>query len=422
MITLLLILLIGISFYSVSSDQKQHIGEAMAALGAIRQHESGHKNLPIHHQHVKVKSKAHNCGGWQKEYTDMHKDTMQNLSKRSRLFIFKSPNSGLTDRLVGLITGFYAAVLSKRAFLISDWWTYPRDTQVQLTSALDNHYINLSLPASYEKRLRLDNTSYIHLDYINKEPLFSLKDNEKEAAKGVRAVFSKDDGDAVVLFESNRGGTYSLFKNSTGPANGLGVIPNAGIYCAFHYLFKPNSQVLELMHPLSTVLRDENVIKIGIQIRTGDHGFSFKSSAKISDKAYYRNFFECAQSIEDSVNASQRRVVWYLISDSVSLKSSAVETYGNKLLADIEHVPMHIGINNDVNNLQSGGPLAMQLAVADVLQMALCDYFVVSHDSGLGKLGVLLSHSAHFSRVYVVDEYRCKPADDDQIARSNQGF
>ena len=72
-----------------------------------------------HHHHSKIKGKWAQCGGWQPEYTNLHRSISSGMDERSRAFISKSPNSGLADRMVGILTGFYAALLSKRAFFLS---------------------------------------------------------------------------------------------------------------------------------------------------------------------------------------------------------------------------------------------------------------------------------------------------------------
>ena len=406
-----------------------------------------HGEHPVHHHPHKVKSKSQQCGGWQPEYSAFHRNAVSSLSPSSRMLIFKTPNSGVADRLAGLLTGFYAALLSKRVFFLSDWWTWG-NVHVRLTDALERQHINWTLPLRFEDQVQRDNTSYTMLDYINTDPLFSPKGDANKTRTDTELILSNLS--SRIVFQSNRANIYTLLKNpppALAAAKDLGVLPQNGVYCAFHYLFKPRPEVVELLRPHVHVLHDDNIIKIGIHIRTGDHGFSFYTRLEVDSDPYYGKFFECAADIEKRILAGKGagagaeqqqqqqtttasahpppspapRVVWYLISDNLALKQSAAKKYGDKLLWTT-HEPMHIGINNDVNDLAKHGPQSVQIAVADVLSLSKCDYFVLSHDSGLGKIAALLStHTPHDGRVYSTSQSGCRPLSDTEMAESNQG-
>ena len=414
----------------------------------------GHQTAPHHHL-AKVQAKANKCGGWQQEYTKLHQEALvRGLSPRSsQVLIFKSPNSGLADRLAGLITGFYAAVLSQRAFFLTDWWTWG-GVHVRLSDALEMQHINWTLPQAWEQRLQHgDNQSYTLLDYINTEPLFAPEGEPNRTRADTELIMSAAAGavvnssastsagaraSATIVFQSNRGNVYRLLKHPpallAAAAGRLGVAPEFGVYCAFHYLFRLRPEVLELTRPLLPSLHTaRGVVRVGIHIRVGDRGFSFGTQTEVDSDPYLGKFFECAADIERRLapqlfatmphagQGSSPKVLWYLISDSLSLKESAARKYGDKLVWT-KHKPMHIGISNNVNDIEGPrGSEAVQLAVADVTSLALCDYFVLSHDSGLGKLSALLSHNAHDGRVFVTSHSGCKPYSDEDMARANQG-
>jgi len=386
-------------------------------LSASAQRHGGHKAIRGGH-------KAR-CGTWQQDYTRTHGEIMSSLNSSSRLFIYKSVNSGLADRLVGLLTGFWSAVLSRRAFVLTDWWTF-RDVHVRLSDALENFHINLTLPDHLEQLIRTDNSSYTYFDYVNaEEPLLSIKRETNKTRGDVQTLFSNSI--PLIVFESNRGNIYNLLKSRADHFPGMA--PEDGVFCAFHYLFRPRPEVLEMTpRPILHTLHDESLVKIGLQIRLGDRGFSFETASSVEGNPYVGKFFDCAADIAGRVTTSyndSRRVVTFLISDSLSLKQSAVQKYGGagkNLFIDTTHKPMHVGISNDVNDLEKHGPLAMQTALLDVLAFSLCDFFVISHDSGIGKLGALLSPFTHQDRVFVTDENGCHgPVTDSQMASSNQG-
>ena len=352
----------------------------------------------MQHGHQKKESKLAQCGTWQHNYTTFHHTQMSYKAlggKPPRMLIFKSPNSGVTDRLMGLITGFYAAVLSQRVFLVTDWWTY-RDVQVDLSHALAWAHINLTLPGDMEAHIRPPRSEYVHLNYINSEPLFSPKADAQQKID-ITTLFSTAANDSTILYESNRGNTLALLQ-----ARGavLGIHPPYGLYCAFHFLFSPKPEVVDIMRPLYAALSDEHVVKLGLQIRSGDHGYSFPTTTTIGSQPYFGNFFSCAQTVETSLKQQlppeQRPHKLFLISDSKSLKIDAALMYPG-LLTDTANTPMHVGISNDVNNLAANGSYAMHVAIADVLLLAQCDFFIVSHDSGMGKLAALIRCAAVLS-------------------------
>jgi hypothetical protein len=334
---------------------------------------------------------------------------------------------------MGLLTGFYAALLSDRTFFLTDWWTWG-NVHVRLSDALEAQHINWTLPHVWEQRLQSDNQSYTLLDYINTEPLFSLKGEVANRTRDDTAlILANTTASRRIIFQSNRGNIYNLLKRPPAAleaAEALGTAPEVGVYCAFHYLFRPRPEVLDIMRPLMPSLHGApGVVRIGIHIRVGDRGFSFNTQTEVDSDAYLGKFFECAADIEARLvpklppqpqQQHPPKVLWYLISDSLSLKQSAARKYGDKLVW-ADHKPMHIGIANDVNDIAHHGPEAVQLAVADVLSLSLCQFFILSHDSGMGKLAALLSHTEHEGRVFVTSHGGCKAVGDEELANSNQG-
>jgi hypothetical protein len=44
----------------------------------------------------------------------------------------------------------------------------------------------------------------------------------------------------------------------------------------------------------------------------------------------------------DTRGGAYKRVVWYLVTDSIAIKKAAVEKYGERVLTDVSYVPAHI--------------------------------------------------------------------------------
>lgn len=72
----------------------------------------------------------------------------------------------------------------------------------------------------------------------------------------------------------------------------------------------------------------------------------------------------------------------------------------------------------------------MQLVMSEILLFSLCDYFIVSYNSGLAKFGVWLSENRNDNNDNVFLEHRddpnvnpvCKPYSVIDMAKGNNGL
>lgn len=81
-----------------------------------------------------------------------------------------------------------------------------------------------------------------------------------------------------------------------------------------------------------------------------------------------------------------KKVVWFLISDSLPLKQDAKRMFGEKLITNTKYRPVHTGTGG-----VDKGARALQLLFSEQLTLSLCDYFVLSYDSHVGRLAVWIS-------------------------------
>lgn len=196
----------------------------------------------------------------------------------------------------------------------------------------------------------------------------------------------------IIWFNSNRGYSYHLIKDSPYGAKlrEYGINPVYSVHCAFHYIFRPNDDLLEMSAPITQPFLDKSTIKIGIQIRTGDDHMWEDTKLTVNSSKYYENFFNCAKHLEETRIAKEhpgKKVLWYFISDSLDLKRDAVSKFGEgKVFANTEHRPVHTGTGGH----EKGGK-ALKLLFAEQISFSLCDYFIVSHDSHVGRLAIWLS-------------------------------
>jgi len=433
----------------VAQQQQNSSGIEEGASLFFRHDKSG----KVGSEHAKI------CGHeWHSQFLRRQEAALANPSlPTSRFFVSASSGSGTTDRLVGLLTGFYAALLSNRSFLIM---TY--SDAVPWDVALDNPFVNLTLSEKEYKvtltdiNARRNDSQVAALIYDNGEPLFTEGYREQDPA-GTYLIMA--DNPKKVIHSSNRGNIYNLLKDSPYSTylQSLGIVPRFGVYCAFHFLFRPKQEVLELARPYtSQLLADKDTIKIGIQIRTGDiANFWHKEWGKpvinftVNSTAYYENFFECALFLENkyenpnvNVNTAaaaidnssgsssdvggkrKRKVLWYLMSDSLPLRISAKKLFGDKLVTNTKDEAIHTAMGKHEERI-----LGMKMVFSEVITMAQCDFFILSHNSGIGKLGAWLSknhmQNAFFqdrSNALLPDEPKCIPYPDEHMAISNQGL
>lgn len=263
-----------------------------------------------------------------------------------RRFVIASENSGVNDRLMGILTSFYAALLSNRTFHILRYDKEPGRTIVaSFHAALNENKIKWHISEKRHSmkyarltqyiRSRVNNKDIATIIYYDGDPLFHPWFNEHHPLTN-SVIFGPI---PTVIFQSNRGNTYHLFKDSefkqtlaelTG-----NMPPEFAARCAFHFLFKPNHETLTRSYRDSITLTLPNVVTIGIQIRVGDEVyFRDQSEERFSNISYpyFANFFNCAEYIESTMIAkeydlSHTKVLWYFMSDSMQLKINAKKRY-----------------------------------------------------------------------------------------------
>ena len=118
----------------------------------------------------------------------------------------------------------------------------------------------------------------------------------------------------------------------------LSYSPHYTIYyyrylCGFFFLFQPTHEVVRQFHKTWTKLSDPSTLKIGIHIRVGDYEFAAPHNLEKGRKQIldYEDYFRCAQEVEDTRRKANQSVVWYVISDSLSIRLAAQEKFGSKV-------------------------------------------------------------------------------------------
>ena len=345
----------------------------------------------------------------------MHQQIL-NGSLPNRQLVVVNLKSGFTDNLMGKVTALYLSLLTKRALRFVNFGNL-----TQSTVALESRFLDLyaeqssfppeilshfaekvngtKLPYAYPRQFAWHfetNKTYSPLYIVNCEigrclKHFFLTGNISEYKPDVEHL----------MLALNRGASFQLMENLS-PNNSanrkalhdFGLKSGQTAYqCAFFFLFKPTMEVERRYINTWTRLADPAPLKIGIHIRAGDSEFAYEHSlqrGRLMLQAY-QNYFLCAQEIENTRRKMNQTVLWYLISDSLSLRLAAHEHYGDKLIVEkIKAMHLDCAMTN-MTCSNSGQNMSMIMAAGEMLAFSLADYHVTGKNSGFARSGTWLS-------------------------------
>ena len=105
------------------------------------------------------------------------------------------------------------------------------------------------------------------------------------------------------------------------------------------------------------------------------------------------------QEIERTRLRLGQKVIWYLNSESLSLRHSAKAVYGSKLLTNTEIAPTTVDCRSQGQSCaQSDMSTGTQLAAAELFLSSLADYHVVTLNSGFGMVAAWMS--SNWNHIY----------------------
>ena len=136
---------------------------------------------------------------------------------------------------------------------------------------------------------------------------------------------------SAVVIASNRGRVWELFDNPHHKKTLLeyGIRPETAISCAFRYLFRPRREVKDMFRTTWAALGDSQVLKIGIHIRVGDS--ALRNDTNTPERAWKMTaaHFACAEEIEKTRASPGQRVIYFLMSDSITVRQAAKARLGD---------------------------------------------------------------------------------------------
>jgi len=205
----------------------------------------------------------------------------------------------------------------------------------------------------------------------------------------------------------------------------MGLRPEIAYGCAYEYLFKPKPNIMNLINPYYDAMEikrnyhmsqkdltpNSNAdylpsinepLRIGIQIRTGDGVFNKENSRYCKDNAMdlenIKQYFECAQSLEDDIFknpynktqgslsmenpvSTERKIFWFLITDCQIIREKAKELWPDKIITITDKQIDHL---EKTKNDES-----INLTFAEHWLFGEMDYHIVSRASCYGRTASL---------------------------------
>eukprot|EP00775_Hariotina_reticulata_P008064 gene8064-8259_t len=202
-------------------------------------------------------------------------------------------------------------------------------------------------------------------------------------------------GIPYIVANNNRGRSYLVATNPHYKDEFVrnGVAPIDAFMCGFFALCSPTAAVQQKYMKFWEVLQEPGVLSIGIQIRTGDHNMWGAPNIEQGKGMLqqYKSFFTCAEGVEATYAAAGQKVIWYLNSDSLSLRQAAQQEYGTKLLTDTVTQTRHA----DCRGCNAAwADAAMQDAVGAMLTFSMVNYHIITVYSGFGRVPAWISGRA----------------------------
>lgn len=358
------------------------------------------------------------CGTWPAEYTRLHSE-MVKMSSKPKLLVAIPNLSGLADRIIGLASVSVFALLTNRAVQVGN-----RPELTNLEVAFTSTHVNwtraqdppwLIEPLKYKATTRNYNESVLASGlYYGVNTIDDIRLQDRFLRQDIEEIVGGKD--VLTSFVSiNRGKTIRIHENShyADRLKNMGLTDYNTFGCMVNYLLKPKPEIFlpvmnqynGLMRPISSSAVATTVatiaaaadssskavpppLVIGIHIRMGD---AHHDKTHHVDVDSVGPFFQCAQEIEDWASKERKysKVIYYLLTDSMKLRTSAIERYGiDKILTTLNHTIEHSAKEQSVCGDGadcSVSTLGYRTAAAEWWLLGLADYHVITKYSGFGR-------------------------------------
>ncbi|GAA6044009.1 hypothetical protein JCM8097_000194 [Rhodosporidiobolus ruineniae] len=356
----------------------------------------------------------HTDGGkWQEAYKQLHAEIMSG-EREPRVLEYwcrdRLECGGLADRMLGMTSTFLLALLTDRAFVAS--WEHP----IPLSLLFDSPSIDWSegsFPAlpfippqqgGREPHVLHGNKTltrgkkkwYLHNQEVGAEELY-------EGISETGHALGLAEEPWVRLDRLNRGIAINAFHSPSllPQLSSLGFTSTTIYAQLVHFLFRPKLEVLMFISEYTSLFALPSVFSIGIQVRTGDAFMESAKMDKVNTVERHRHIFQCAEEVAETYAAPGQRPLYFLITDSSTLRQSALSAFPSKVIVSglSQHhneLRRHGRKPETVTHEKSGGSASvremkremegLQNSVAESWAFAGVDFALLTDKSGFGKI------------------------------------
>ena len=353
------------------------------------------------------------CGKeWQSRYQALHQDIINNR-REPKFLVYSCPWTtkgkgegccGYGNRIYAMVSLFYLAILTDRAFLIN--WKAPKPLEhflmpnsINWTFSIPHlktrkHYWRTGGHTKHAKDGWLTKNTSEVIGFMRKENVQAYLDKPVEIATS--NLYFVENG-----MQRNKQLMQRAKELKISP-----LLPGSQRYamigCAYDFLFNKSPSLQKALENTRNALREKSALVIGIHIRLGDLQFG-RNFTRVPESDFQK-YFSCAEKIErdvfnlDGNKVNTRQTRWFLAADNVLVKDYARKHFAEKVIT-AENKPEHLDLFKKGEKPPSDE--GMLGVLHDHFMLAECDFLVLS-ESSFGRTAVGLGMRS--SKTYTFGE------------------
>jgi hypothetical protein len=265
---------------------------------------------------------THECGTWHEWYSQLHADILANKTSHRRFLVWKEHN-GYADRLKGISTALYLAVLSERALLLQWDSPAPLESVLEPLNIQWNASIELQGLSTTKLELYPEDLSSHQFDFITKFEQYDV----------VELIVNYPAEQLFFIGQMNqRADRWSIVKT------------DFLVGCAFWYLFRPTSTVQTELERYKDKGLSDATFNIGVHIRTGimPEEVVADDNKPVILPEKWGMVSQCLLWVEQQMPVvDSTRVKWFVASDNDGFKQFMKTNWQQKVVIT-NYQPAHI--------------------------------------------------------------------------------
>ncbi|KAK4058940.1 hypothetical protein OIO90_000386 [Microbotryomycetes sp. JL221] len=328
-------------------------------------------------------------------YKHQHEQTLQGIRAPYFLehYLPHTETAGsLPDRLLGLASTMLLALASKRTLLVD--WQAPMPVDLLFDSPLN---IDWSFPfvADAEKVHPIFGDDALT---AQRKEVGATGLTKSEIDAGLPGVEWTNYDTKWLRLLLDRDAIFRSFDyQEIGPnLNNLGFKHATAMHCVTNSFLAPKPEALAFASQYAALLMAPAVFSVGIQIRTREPGEPFPSANTAIPASSYRGFFKCANDIATKHASSTQRVIFYLVTDSDTVNSVALEEFGDNLI--VSNLEPSLAFDSGMEDVRLFEDVdkknvmnAAMDGIVELWTLASSDFQVITQGSAFGKFAAMLT-------------------------------